>query len=40
MITDRNQVCFAKMSVCGVQEVILGREFGQDSIHLNGVKQV
>jgi hypothetical protein len=23
MITDRNQVCFAKMSVCGVQEEVL-----------------
>jgi hypothetical protein len=22
MITDRNQVCFAKISVCGVQEVL------------------
>ena len=23
LITDRNQVCFAKMSVCGVQEATL-----------------
>jgi hypothetical protein len=23
MITDRNQVCFAKMSVCGVQEELI-----------------
>jgi hypothetical protein len=34
MITDRNQVCFDKMSVCGVQEVVLRRKFGRGAMTL------
>jgi len=32
MITDRNQVCFAKMSVCGVQEGVLDILFHPDPL--------